>query len=101
MDDLIGGNLNDPDQLVSNMSIMEKISLIVGAGFSKIVSGAAGETRPVERLGIPAIVLSDGPAGVRIYPLRLGVNETFYVTAFPNEILLASPWNLELIEKIG
>ncbi|MEM1646076.1 MAG: hypothetical protein QXL96_09465, partial [Ignisphaera sp.] len=68
--------MNDPDQLVSNMSIMEKISLIVGAGFSKIVPGAAGETRPVERLGIPAIVLSDGPAGVRIYPLRLGVNET-------------------------
>ncbi|MEM3913687.1 MAG: beta-glucosidase [Desulfurococcaceae archaeon] len=93
--------MNDPDQLVSNMSIMEKISLIVGAGFSKIVPGAAGETRPVERLGIPAIVLSDGPAGVRIYPLRLGVNETFYVTAFPNEILLASSWNLELVEKVG
>ncbi|MEM4889788.1 MAG: hypothetical protein QXJ64_10175 [Thermosphaera sp.] len=68
---------------INSYRICQKVSLIVGAGFSKIVPGVAKETRPVGRLGIPAIVLSDGPAGVRICPLRLGVNETFYVTVFP------------------
>ncbi|MEM4561605.1 MAG: beta-glucosidase, partial [Desulfurococcaceae archaeon] len=68
---------------------------------SKIVPGAAGETRSITRMNIPAVVLSDGPAGVRIHPLRLGTRETFYVTSFPNEILLASTWNLELVERVG
>jgi len=75
--------------------------LIVGAGSSRLVRGAAGETRAIDRLGVPPIVLSDGPAGVRIHPLRFGVGETFYATAFPNEIVLASTWNPELVERVG
>jgi len=83
------------------MSLREKISLIVGAGFSRSITGAAGETRSIERLGIPGVVLADGPAGLRIHPLRLGVKNEFYVTAFPNEIMLASTWNTMLVEEVG
>ncbi|MEM0026689.1 MAG: beta-glucosidase [Ignisphaera sp.] len=89
------------EEYLKKLSVEEKISLIVGAGFSRIVFGAAGETRAIDRLGIPSIVLSDGPAGVRIHPVRVGVEETFYATAFPNEILLSSTWNIEVVERVG
>ena len=59
------------EELLSKLSIEERISLLVGAGFSKLVRGAAGETRAIERLNVPAIVMSDGPAGVRIPRLGL------------------------------
>lgn len=93
--------MSDVVELLNKLTIEEKISLLVGNGFSKIVPGAAGETRAVSRMGIPSIILSDRPAGVRIHPLRLGVRGTYYVTAFPNEIVLASTWNPELVERVG
>ncbi|NHW44180.1 MAG: glycoside hydrolase family 3 protein, partial [Candidatus Verstraetearchaeota archaeon] len=89
------------DDLLSGMSAEEKVSLIVGAGSSRLVHGASGETRALDRLGVPSIVLGDGPAGVRIYPARLGVEDVFYATAFPAEVALASTWNLELVERVG
>jgi len=89
------------EEILRSLTIEEKISLIVGAGVSKRIPGAAGETRPVFRLGIPSIVLSDGPAALRIHPLRFGDRNTYYTTAFPNAIALASTWNVELVERVG
>lgn len=75
-------NENNMDQIIAQLSLKEKASLVVGAGYKSMLSrvlrtkvpvpGAAGMTRAVPRLGIPAIVLSDGPAGVRIEPKRRG-----------------------------
>ena len=99
------------DEVLSQLSLKEKATLVVGAGYKSMlagifgfktpVPGAAGMTRAVPRLGIPAVVLSDGPAGVRIEPRRKGSKETFYCTGFPIGSLLSSTWNTELVEQVG
>ena len=101
----------DIDTILSQLTLKEKASLVVGAGYRSMlagmlgakvpVPGAAGMTRAVPRLGIPAIVLSDGPAGVRIEPRRKGSKESFYCTGFPIGSLLSSTWNTEMVEKVG
>ena len=99
------------DEVLSQLTLKEKASLVVGAGYKSMlagtfgfkvpVPGAAGMTRAVPRLGIPSIILSDGPAGVRIEPKRKRTDQTFYCTGFPIGSLLSSTWNPQLVEKVG
>lgn len=90
------------EYIIKVLTIEEKVLLLVGAGLlPKTVPGASGETRAIPRLNIHSIVLSDGPASTRAYPARLGSSSTYITTAFPNEILLASTWNVEIVEKVG
>ena len=78
----------------------EKMQFTPGAYQGK-VPGAAGGTFAVERLGIPNVIVADGPAGLRINPKRNEVTDTFYATAFPVGTALASSWNKELIYEVG
>lgn len=108
-------NENNIDEVVAAMTLEEKAHLIVGTGMAgidsgdsavvgethSIVPGAAGTTYPIQRLGIPAVVLADGPAGLRIAPTRDGDSSTYYCTHFPIGTMLASTWNPELVEQVG
>jgi beta-glucosidase len=106
-------------EVVAAMTLEEKASLLVGMGMNldipglpsmspedkavpEKVPGAAGRTHAVPRLGIPSLTLSDGPAGVRIDPVRKGdASRTYYATAFPVATLLASSWDVDLVQRVG
>jgi beta-glucosidase len=99
------------DEVLAAMTLEEKATLLVGGARAQIVNGvtsgvaaqvpgAAGNTRPIERLGIPGTVLADGPAGLRIQPTRQGTSQTFYCTGFPVGTLLASSWDTALVEQV-
>lgn len=108
------------DDLMTRLTLDEKVSLVTGtgmAGFEMLsgfenlnpiidakdymLPGAAGSTTPMAKYGLPAIIMTDGPAGVRISPTRKNTTETFYATGFPVGTLLASTWDTELTERIG
>ena len=112
-------------KVIAAMTLEEKASFVVGTGMrmpgappavnaaintqnspvvgqtQDLVAGAAGTTYSIPRLGIPAMVVADGPAGLRISPTRENDKETYYCTAFPVGTLLASTWDTELVNKIG
>ena len=87
------------DEILNAMTTEEKVTLLVGAP-GALVPDAAGYTHEIERLGIPMTVLADGPAGLRIQPTREGTDQTFYCTGFPTSTLLASSWDIALMEKV-
>jgi beta-glucosidase len=102
--------------VVAAMTTEEKARLLVGMGWSfrpgvtpapedaipEKVPGAAGRTHAIPRLGIPLLTLSDGPAGVRINPIRNGDStKTYYATAFPMATLLAATWDTALVRGVG
>jgi beta-glucosidase len=101
---------NRAEDLLSQMTLEEKISILKGSGMKsgmglgpsdEGVRGAVGTIVPIPRLGIPSLYLSDGPAGLRIHPTRKNDDNTYYCTAFPIGTLLASTWNVDLIEEVG
>ena len=99
------------EDVIKAMTLQEKATLLVGGARAAMVNGvtsgtawqvpgAAGNTRPIERLGIPGTVLADGPAGLRIQPTRQGDANTYYCTGFPVGTLLASSWDINLVEDV-
>lgn len=105
----------DSDEIIHQMTLEQKARFVIGTTFAggnegnnpvvgatkKLVPGAAGTTWPLDSLGVPAIVLADGPAGLRIDSIREGDKQTYYCTHFPIGTLLACTWNQELVENVG
>ena len=102
------------DEVLKAMTLEEKAQLLVGGGNDsftgsgamlghqkRLVAGAAGVTVAIERLGIPATVLSDGPAGVHIDAKRENDPHSYAATGFPIGTCLASTWNTDLVRQVG
>ena len=68
--------------LLGRLTLQEKISLLGGTGFA---------TKPIERLGLPELKMSDGPLGVRWDKS----------TAFPAATCMAASWDTSMIDKVG
>lgn len=83
-------------EIIAELTLEEKAGLCSGESFWR--------TKAIERLGIPSILLTDGPHGVRKQAGsadHLGLNESVPATCFPSAVGLASSWNRELVRKVG
>ncbi|MFC4942404.1 glycoside hydrolase family 3 C-terminal domain-containing protein [Pseudonocardia sp. GCM10023141] len=86
----------DIDAVLAELTLAEKASLTSGSSF--------WYTAPVERLGIPRIMVSDGPHGLRVQPGEgdhVGLGGSLPATCFPTASAVASSWNPDLMRRIG
>ena len=95
------------EDIIAAMTPEEKVSMVMGLGLedeaqqvlSVMAPGAQGVTFAIPRLGVPAIIFCDGPAGVRLMNIK-GTDKTYF-TAFPVSTAMAATWNTEMEEKVG
>ncbi|MBX0355656.1 glycoside hydrolase family 3 C-terminal domain-containing protein [Bacillus toyonensis] len=86
----------DIKKIISEMTLEEKASLCSGLDF--------WNTKGIERLGIPSIMVTDGPHGLRKQAEgadHLGIYNSIPSTCFPSAVGLASTWNKDLIHEVG
>jgi beta-glucosidase len=87
---------NDSINRLSELTLEEKASLCLGSDF--------WHTAPVERIGIPQIMVSDGPHGLRAQlgeADHVGIGGSAPATCFPTASALGSSWNPELFRTVG
>ncbi|MGL4256402.1 MAG: glycoside hydrolase family 3 C-terminal domain-containing protein, partial [Microbacterium sp.] len=81
---------------VSELTLEEKASLTSGASF--------WYTKPIERAGVPAIMVTDGPHGLRKQREggdHLGIGDSVPATCFPPAVGLGSSWDVDLVHRVG
>ncbi len=86
----------DIKKIVSQMTLEEKAGMCSGADFWCL--------KAVERLGIPQVMVSDGPHGLRKQEEEadhLGINESVKSVCFPAACATASSWDVEMLEDMG
>lgn len=101
------------DEVLQAMTLREKATLLVGelaanqnaqgtqiGHTEKYIPGAAGNTHPIDRLGITPTVMADGPAGLRIYTKRNYDSNTYNCTGFPIGTCLASTWDVDKVSQV-
>lgn len=84
------------EEIVAKMTLEEKASLCSGADF--------WHTKKIDRLGIPDVMVSDGPSGLRKQDLEadhLGVNESIKAVCFPSGCATSTSFDRELLYKLG
>jgi beta-glucosidase len=82
------------DDVVSLLSIQEKLSLLTGATMWKLARHPKNTT-------IPPLTLADGPHGLRKPLQELSLHESFPATSFPTAAALACSWNVDVVQRVG
>lgn len=83
-------------ELIDKMTLEEKAGLTSGMDF--------WHTKPIPRLSIPSMLLSDGPHGLRKQEWQsdhLGMHKSVPATCFPTAASLANSWDTDMIERLG
>ena len=86
--------MTDVQSIVKQMTLEEKAALCTGA--------TAWTTTAVERLGVPAMIVSDGPHGIRRVPdIHSMALQSLPATCFPTASCSGSTWDVELLGELG
>src|SRR5665648_484034 len=86
--------MNKIEDLIKKMTLEEKAALCTGA--------SPWTTTPIERLGLPELIVSDGPHGVRrVSNLESMMAESLPATCFPTASCMASTWDVDLLHEMG
>jgi beta-glucosidase len=88
--------MKDIKSIISQMTLGEKASLCSGLNFWYL--------KGIKRLGVPSIMVTDGPHGLRKQAGssdHVGLNESVPATCFPTASALAATWNRDLVYKVG
>lgn len=86
----------DVADVLSRLTLEEKASLLDGSDF--------WNTQGIERLGVPAVLVTDGPHGLRKQAAaadHLGLNDSVPATCFPPAAGLVSSWDPALLHRVG
>lgn len=84
------------ESILAELTLEEKISLLSGQGL--------WNTKAIERLGIPSLMITDGPIGVRKQTGvqdNVGLNKSVNSTCFPAGTTVACSWDLDLMTEMG
>ncbi|SEG92690.1 beta-glucosidase [Thermomonospora echinospora] len=80
----------------ADLTLEQKASLLSGLGF--------WATKPIDEAGVPSIVLTDGPHGIRMQDGdadHLGINKSLPATCFPPAVAVGSSWDAEVAARVG
>jgi beta-glucosidase len=84
----------DIQSIIASMTLEEKAALCTGA--------SAWSTTPVERLGVPEMIVADGPHGIRRIPdIHTMARDSLPATCFPTASCSASTWDVQLMGQLG
>lgn len=86
----------DIESVLAELTLQEKASLCLGSTFWHV--------GPVERLGVPRIMVADGPHGLRAQmdeADHVGLSGSVPATCFPTAAGLGSSWNVDLFRQVG
>ncbi|MEV6286388.1 glycoside hydrolase family 3 C-terminal domain-containing protein [Kribbella sp. NPDC051770] len=84
------------DDVVGQLTVEEKAALCLGADI--------WHTAGIERLGVPGVMLADGPHGLRRQPDggdHVGIGGSLPATCFPTASALGSSWDVDLVRRVG
>ncbi len=99
--------------LISRMTLDEKIGLIVGDGkflpkanledyeTTEVPIASRNAKMLLPHLSIMSTALTDGPSGINKGPAPAEATDYTYTTSFPTSTCLAATWNTDMLKKVG